>query len=167
MRLIDKRFVAHAPSYLFQTALATVTLLVILVIENAVFGAAIVVAVASTAFIVFVIPHSIASTPKRVIGGHVASVISGSIIAAVLAVPAVASFGVEVPVVLHVMAALSVGLGILLMSATNTEHPPAAGTALGLVTDGWSWSALVFILTSAIALSLIRAALRSKLINLI
>ncbi len=65
------------------------------------------------------------------------------------------------------MAALSVGLGILLMAATNTEHPPAAGTALGLVTDGWSWPALVFILTSAIALSLIRAALRSRLINLI
>ncbi len=167
MRLIDRKFISHAPNYLFQAALATVTLLVALIVGNTVFGAAIVVAVASTAFTVFVIPHSIASSPKRVIGGHAASAISGSIIAAILAVPAVGSFGEQAPVLIHVMAALSVGIGILLMAVTNTEHPPAAGTALGLVTDGWSWTALAFILSSAAALSLIRAALRSKLVNLI
>ena len=65
------------------------------------------------------------------------------------------------------MAAVSVGLGILLMAATNTEHPPAAGTALGLVVHGLSWSAVVFILSSSLALSLVRVALRPRLINLL
>ena len=65
------------------------------------------------------------------------------------------------------MAALSVGTGMFAMAITNTEHPPAAGTALGLVIHGWSWSAVVFILSSALALSLMRLALRPRLINLL
>ena len=40
----------------------------------------------------------------------------------------------------------------------STEHPPAAGTALGLVIHGWSWSAVVFILSSALILSVLRSA---------
>ena len=35
-----------------------------------------------------------------------------------------------------VMAALSVGLSILIMVSTDTAHPPAAGTVLGLVIYG-------------------------------
>ena len=53
------------------------------------------------------------------------------------------------------------------MAVTNTEHPPAAGTALGLVIVGWSWSAVLFIMSSAVILSLIRLILRPRLINLL
>ena len=44
-----------------------------------VFRAAIVAAVASSAFTVFVFPESLASTPRKVIGGHAVAVISGAI----------------------------------------------------------------------------------------
>ena len=65
-----------------------------------------------------------------------------------------------------VLAALSVGLGILVMVVTDTEHPPAAGTALDLVIS-WSISAVVFIMVSALLLSAVRLALGKRMVNLI
>ena len=56
---------------------------------------------------------------------------------------------------------------MLAMAITNTQHPPAAGTALGLVIQSWSWSAVLFIMSSAVILSLIRLILRGRLINLL
>ena len=57
------------------------------------------------------------------------------------------------------------GVSIFIMVVTNTEHPPAAGTALGLLIPGWTLSAVTFILLSAIILSIIRLVLRPKLIT--
>ena len=56
---------------------------------------------------------------------------------------------------------------VAVASSAFTICPPAAGTALGLVIHGWSWSAVVFILSSALALSMIRLVLRPRLINLL
>ena len=65
------------------------------------------------------------------------------------------------------VAALTVGLSIALMVLTNTEHPPAAGAALGLVIHEWSLWSVGVIIGSAVALSILRAALRPKLVNLL
>ena len=65
------------------------------------------------------------------------------------------------------VAALTVGLSIVLMVLTNTEHPPAAGAALGLVVYEWSWSSVGVIVVCAIALSVLRAVLRPRLVNLL
>lgn len=170
--LWDRKIVAQAPNYLFQSALATVSLIVILLVEDTVLRAAIVVAVASTAFTIFVVPNSVAASPRRVIGGHLVAVIAGTIFWSLLSIPALASASEESRYVLDIMAALSVGLSMLLLSmllmvATDTEHPPAAGTALGLVIYEWSWSAVVFILVSSVVLSAVRIALRPRLVNLI
>jgi CBS-domain-containing membrane protein len=164
--LLDPNVVSRAPNYLFQCGLATATLIIILLVQDTVLQAAIVVAVASTAFTIFVVPHSVASTPRRVIGGHVVAVLTGSMFSSILLIPGLESASAQSRYLLDIMAALSVGLAILVMVATNTEHPPAAGTALGLVVQDWSWSSVEFILVSAIALSLIRLALRPKLMNL-
>ena len=161
------RFRSKAPNYLLQCGLATVSLFVILLIQDAVLRAAIVVAVASTAFTIFVVPHSIASSPRRVIGGHAMAVATGSIFSALLLVPELATASEESRYLRDVMAALSVGSGMFLMVVTNTEHPPAAGTAFGLVIHNWSWSSIGFILISALLLSLIRLTLRSRLVNLL
>ena len=64
-------------SYLFQAGLASLALLAILLIEQGVSNGIIVVTIASSTATVFVVPHSIASTPRRVVGGHVTSVIVG------------------------------------------------------------------------------------------
>ena len=62
--------------------------------------------------------------------------------------------------------ALSVGLSIFLMTVTNTEHPPAAGTALGIVAHGWSYQVVIFVMASAVSLAIIRRLLRRYLRDL-
>lgn len=166
-QVLDSSIRTRAPNYLFQCGMATIALIVILLIENAVLRAAIVVAVASTALTIFVVPDSVASSPRRVIGGHAVAVVTGSIFSSVLLIPAFESLSPQSIYITDIMAAVSVGGGMLVMVSTNTEHPPAAGTALGLVIHGWSWSAVLFIMSSALILSVLRMALRSKMINLI
>jgi CBS-domain-containing membrane protein len=95
------------------------------------------------------------------------AVISGAILTALLALPGVEGPSQDSRIVTDVAAALAVGLGTMIMVATSTEHPPAAGTALGLVISPWSWSAIVFIMSSALALSIVRIALRPRLVNLL
>ena len=165
--MLDPKLAPRLPSYLFQCGLATIALMIILLVEDVLLRAAIVVAVASTAFTVFVVPHSVAASTWKVVGGHVAGVLAGTVCSALLMIPAIGVAVDESRVLFDLVAAFSVGLGTFLMVATNTEHPPAAGTALGLVIHGWTWSAVMFILTGALLLSLVRVALRSKLENLL
>ena len=75
------------------------------------------------------------------------AVITGSIFSAILQIPGLESASEESRYIIDIMAALSVGLGIMVMVSTNTEHPPAADTALGLLVHGWAWSAVEFILS--------------------
>jgi CBS-domain-containing membrane protein len=63
--------------------------------------------------------------------------------------------------------AIAVGLSIFLMVITNTEHPPAAGTALGIAAHTWSYQVVLFILLSVISLAVIRALLRSRMKDLV
>ena len=77
------------------------------------------------------------------------------------------SLAADARYVLDLFAALSVGFGMLIMTLTDTEHPPAAGTALGLVIHDWSMGAVGFIMLSALLLSAIRIALRPWLIDLL
>lgn len=165
--VLDSNIRSRAPNYLFQCGVATIALIVILLVGNAVLRAAIVVAVASTAFTIFVVPVSVASSPRRVIGGHTVAVVTGSIFSFILLIPALESASQQSSYITDILSALSVGLGILAMVATTTEHPPAAGTALGLVIHGWTWSAVAFILSSALILSVLRIVLRPRMINLI
>ncbi len=160
-RLVDPRIRTHAYSYLFQCALATVFIAAVLLVRDVVAQAAIVVAVASSAFIVFAVPNSIAATPRRVIGGHAVAVVVGGVFSAILGTIEESNH------VSNVMAALAVGLSILIMVSTDTEHPPAAGTALGLMIHGWSGSSVIFILSSVLILSITRVVLRRRLIDLL
>ena len=68
--------------------------------------------------------------------------------------------------VVDITAPLSVELRALLMVITNTEHPPAASAAFAVVIDPWSWFAILFVISSAIILSVVRIIMRPKLINL-
>ena len=69
--------------------------------------------------------------------------------------------------VVDIPAALSIELRALLMVITNTEHPPAASAAFALVINLWSLFAILFVISSAIILSVVRIILRPKLANLL
>ncbi len=165
--MFDRKFASNMPSYLFQCGLATLTMVAIILLIDVIYRPVVVVAIASTAFIVFVVPHSVAATPRKVIGGHVMAVLVGSAFAGALRL-----FGIDETlagerVVLEVAAAFSVGIGIFVMVLTNTEHPPAAATALGLVFHEWSVSSIVIVISAAVVMSAVRIALRPKLVNLL
>jgi hypothetical protein len=53
------------------------------------------------------------------------------------------------------------------MVATNTEHPPAAGFALGLVLQSWDYRTLVYVLVCVCLLAIIRLVLKRFLIDLL
>jgi len=102
-----------------------------------------------------------------VIGGHVVAVVVGLIFSALLMIPALSELSADFRIILDAIAAMSVGTSIFLMVVTNTEHPPAAGTTLGLVVGGWTFSAAIFILTGAVIISVVHMLLRPRLTNLL
>ena len=165
--VLDQYIHSKWAHYVFQCGLAAVSLIFILLVGDTVFKTAIVVGIASSAFTVFVIPDSVAATARKVIGGHFVAGIVGAVISLSIQSTGLNSLAEETRYFIDIAAALSVGIGIFVMVVTNTEHPPAAGTSLGLVFYGFDWTSMVFILLSALLLSLVRVALRPKMINLL
>ena len=77
-RLFNRKLGRLWKNYLIQCGMSALALLLVLLVIDLVLQAAIVVAIASTAFIVFVRPHGRASGPRRVIGRHVVAVAVGT-----------------------------------------------------------------------------------------
>ena len=172
-RLDRPQFPRQSCSYVFQSTLAALALAAILLVETGFSNAAINASIASSVFLVFVVPHSVASSTRRVVGGHIVGALVG-----------VAAYGILMLILgdpaemsrqsVAIAGAASVGVAILLMALTNTEHPPSAGTALSLVaiggtvgaTYGTILDAVWFIISAAIILALVRFILRHWLVNL-
>ena len=130
--------------YLYQSALATVIVFIILValtLEHAI----VVASIGATVFIVFTMPKNTTAKPRRFIGGHIIGLIAGS------ACAAIPHEGIILSAIVY---ALAVGLAIWAMVALDFEHPPAAGTALGVAITGFSWGVMGAVITSTIILAL-------------
>jgi len=62
---------------------------------------------------------------------------------------------------------LAVGLSIFSMVVFDMEHPPAAGTALGIAITGAIWMVGLALVFSVIALSVIHTIFAGRLKNLL
>lgn len=149
-------FKLYWKNYIFQSLFATIAifiLLFLLSLQNAV----IIASVAATAFIVFVLPKNITARPRNIIGGHSIGLLCGSL--AVL---------IPQPLSIHstIIYSIAVGLSIFLMVITDTEHPPAAGTALGVAIRGFSLGVTITVITSSITLSLVHHFFKHRLRDL-
>lgn len=166
MEIIDKSFIRAPKKYILQSLLATIAVAIILYFLGALTHAAIVAALGASTFIVFAIPNSVTAQPRRLIGGHTFGLLCGLLCYyAFLNNPLIeltAGWGF----LYFIAGALSVGLAMFLMTITNTEHPPAAGTALGIVTQEWSVWTIVFVLAFAISLVIIKRLMGSQLKDL-
>jgi len=164
LRWVDAKFVHRPRIYLVQSILAGVVLVGILIAEDAITNGAVVAAVASSVAIVFFVPHSVASKPFRLIGGHVSAIAAALCTVGVMMLlpDAVATN----QIVIHTLQGMSLALVILFMTLTNTEHAPAAGTALGLAISV-PINSVIFILSAAVIISIVRIALFRHLHNLI
>lgn len=131
-------------NYIYQSILATIVVFIVLLLLT-VEHAVVIASIGATAFIVFTMPRNITAKPRRVIGGHIIGLLSGSLCALI-----------PHPEVFYsvIVYSLAVGVSIFLMVALDVEHPPAGGTALGVAITGFSPSVMIAVLTSSIVLSL-------------
>jgi CBS-domain-containing membrane protein len=165
MELLDKKAKQNIWRYILQCTLATCTILAILFFLDVLTETAIIAALGATAFIVFAMPNTYSSDPRRLIGGYIFGIITGFIFNFLSENIGIGNFiGLNTPLI--VFGALSVGMAIFLMAMTNTEHAPAAGVALGLVINRWDYMTIIYILSAILLMALIRKILKSKLMNL-
>jgi len=148
-------------NYFLQSFLAMVAIFIVLVtlsLQHIV----IVASIGASAFIVFTMPRNVTARPRNVIGGHMIGFMCGSLCWYV---------GLFFPrtefVVTLAMYSLAVGLSILLMVITGTEHPPASGTALATAISGFSFKILLALIISTCVLSAIKYILKPYLKDLI
>jgi CBS-domain-containing membrane protein len=151
--------------YVRQSLLAMVSLLTVLYTLDVAIRPIVVTAVASSTFIIFVMPHQATARPRNVIGGHAVGVLAGVCCALLLGLSSSLSAHHQgmCRVTLY---AVAVGLAIAAMLLTDTRHPPAAGTALAMMINPLRWRTVAFILISVTLLSLVRWGLRSRLKDL-
>jgi len=155
-----REFRQHWKNYVLQSFLATLTLFVALHVFTLQQGI-VVASLGASAFIVFAMPDSLAARAKHVVGGHCVGLLSG------LACLSISGPVANPPAPYAVaICAVAVGLSIFVMVVTDTEHPPAAGTAMGIVMMGCSWRTAVGVIASAALLAVAHRLLRPYLRDL-
>ena len=131
--------------YVLQSILATCSVFIVLYILS-LQEAVIIASIGATAFIVFTMPNNITAQSRNVIGGHLIGLFYGFLFSLIPHSALIFSI---------LIYSLAVGASIFTMVVTDTEHPPAAGTALGVVITGIRLDVLITVVLSIIILSLI------------
>jgi CBS-domain-containing membrane protein len=170
MDLFDNKLRRHLPRYLLQTLLASAGVLATLLILHAITQAVIAAALGASTFIAFTLPHKDASHPRHLVGGYVCGTLAGLASWRLMTAGGgdlLAGAGVaQLPVA--TFGALAVGLAMLAMVSTDTEHPPAAGLALGYVlSPDWDWMTVLTVMVGIVTLALIKHALKRTLKDLL
>ncbi len=150
-------FKMYWKNYVFQSVAATIATMIILLVlslENAV----VVASIAASIFIIFAMPNSVSARKRAIIGGHWIGLFFGSMWTLI---PQPYYF------ISIFVFSLAVGSTILVMVIFDMEHPPAAGTALGVAITGFSWNVGIAIITSTILLVIIRSVFKPYLKDLV
>jgi CBS-domain-containing membrane protein len=143
-------------NYFWQSLWATLAVFVVL-LALSLRQAVAVASIGATAFILFMKPSNPFAAPRKVIGGHLVGLILGTLCARIPH-PSLVSDAL--------IGALAVGSALFVMAVTDTEHPPAAGTALTAVTSEFSWITLVTVLASVGLLVILQRLTRRYLRDL-
>ncbi len=168
MQIFDRKLKKYFPNYILQSLLATIALTIILYFENIFTNTAVVASLGATTFIIFAMPKYTTAQPRRVIGGHIICIIVGIFCFYLYShIQNENNFFLSHEMLKILIPAISVGLAIFTMVITNTEHPPAAGTALGITIQGWTYSTILVILTTILLLSLFKYLLKAWLKDLV
>jgi len=163
IKIIDAHFKAQKHHYFLQCLMATAAVMIILLSIDTVFKEVMIASFGATAFTIFALPHFRTSRARCVAVGYVIGIVLG-VGLRLLADAMVLAWGIHA--IYSIMGALGVGLSLLFMTITNSEHPPAAGLTLGLVLQGFHIESLLIIYGSVMILLVIKHFLRHWLINL-
>ena len=166
MRILDRKAKKYIVRYVFQCAIATAAILLILIFLDVLTHTAIIAALGATAFIVFTMPKAYSSGPRPLLGGYLIGIIIGVGFSLLSTLKFILPCFISPLTSYTVFGALAVGVAILLMTLTNTEHAPAAGIALGLVLNEWDYATILFIFGALLLMIALRRFLRPLLIDL-
>jgi len=156
-KVLDNGVKQYWKNYVFQSLFATAIMLVLLAFLT--FRNIIIISsIGSSVFIVFAMPSTITAQPRNLVFGQIVGLISGTIGGFLTRID-------FLPVILCY--AFAVGLSVFLMVVTDTEHPPAAGTALGVAVMGFSLEAALLLIYAVTVLAFVRTVFKSKLRDLL
>jgi len=158
-KIIDSKYFKEKKKYFFQTILSTFCIFIVLLFMDFIDEAAVVSSFGATAFIVFALPHSQASSFKKVIGGYSVGILVGFIFASLC------SLIPDVDMV--VFLALGIGISFFIMVLFDVEHPPAVGMTLGLILDGFNHKTVVIVFSGIALLLFLKTVLKKYMINLV
>lgn len=159
MRLFDKKFRQNKQKYILQCLIAMVIVGIISILLDLLLQTTILASVGATVFIIFTMPHTKRSRPRYILGGYTIGVVTGTL-CYLLVDPSI--------LYMHsILAAVSVGLCIFFMVVTNTEHPPAAAVAMGIVVEGIDFYTIVIIYLSIVIVLLGKRIMTKWLIDLL
>lgn len=166
-RMLDPKFRRNVPRYLTQCVMATVVIFSILVFLNIFTQTVLIAALGATTFIAFTMPHVNSARPRYLVGGYTMGIIAG-VLFSLLVMAIEAGIEGDPPRILFMAgAALATGLAIFLMVLTDTEHPPAAGLALGFVLNPWDLKTVIVVLLGVAVISLIKESSKKQMIDLL
>ena len=100
------------------------------------------------------------------VGGHGVALLLGSLFSVFLFLTPIETFLGNTEILQLLSLALAVGMSMLLMAMTNTEHPPAAGTALGMASREFDLLIFFSIIGAVALLAVMKLALRPQLRDL-
>lgn len=153
--LLSRNFKTKWVNYLWQSIVAGIVTVLFLYVFSELVTLVILASVGSTFFNVFALPKIRTARPRNVIGSYIISIIIGLLCFNLT--PVVVSGGV------------AVGAAAFLMVITDTEHPPAAGIALGLsITPAVEhlYAGAIFAIIGALLASLLKQILNPWLKDL-
>ena len=151
---------------MLQAVLATLAMSAVLLFVDNLSPAALAAGLGYSVVILFLHPSNHTTSPRALIGGHSLAPLLGSVFAVLLFSGPVETFLENLSAVRDLGLALSVGLLILAMAVTDMEHPPAAGTVLGIATRPWDLETVGIILGAVALLAAIQRLLRPRITDL-
>ena len=151
---VNPNIKGHWARYVGQAVLAVLAMLAVLLFIDSVADAALVAGLGSTVVTAFLHPHAPSGRLRAIIGGHLCGLIVGSVLAVIFINAELFANTMAYTDVL--IMGISVGLTILAMGLTDTEHPPAAGIAISMAARPWDLNVFMYILIAVLILALIR-----------
>ena len=165
--IIDPQFRRQPRHYFVQSGLATIGMFAVLLLVDSFNDAAVAAGLGASVLIIFVHPSSKSATPRSLLGGHFLALLVGSAFSLALFILPIASVLDGVMPLRNLVLAALVGVLIVVMAVTDTEHPPAAGTVLGMSTRAWDPEVFAIIIGAVVLLAVIKRVLRRYLRDLI
>lgn len=164
--LFDAEFKHHKTRYIVQCTVATLCVLGVLMALNTLNRGITIASLGASSFIAFAMPHQRASTARVMIGGYTIGIVTGTLCCLLSTLPGVSTVPYLEANRPEVFGAIAVGMAIFLMAITQSEHPPAAGLALGFVTDSTDVRTVIIAGVGIVALYTLKTLLESVLIDL-